>query len=212
MGVKERRSRRNISYTRSDQVKCIGEEVVLPDTVVGGGDDEAEVFLALAQDQLGARALSNVLCAPFVVERIAGVVADEADVLGKPDRAPVFALHFEFEVVDRAILLEQALELLPLRRLGVTLLLDIVAFADQFFRAGEAQHARKRGIGRNEDSVRRALEDSFQGVVENGAVFFLRLAQLLLRGLALGVVPHDHLDRWFSFIKERDYSRFYLNG
>jgi hypothetical protein len=163
---------------------------------------EVEEIRLLRQFVLDLSACGDVLCASFVVESAARNVADSADVFRNPDRTPVFTFHFVFEVVDDAFFVQQPLELFPSGWLRVALPLYVVSFADQFLGAGEAKHPRQRRIGRNEAAFGRVLEDSFRGVLEDGTVFFVRLAQLSLHGFSLTVILHDHLDRGPSFVEE----------
>src|SRR5215218_6778586 len=168
---------------------------VLEDNVVQLARYAAALGLPdLAQALLQAPALGYVLHRALVAGHLASGVADGASARRGPHHAPVLAVYLDLEPGDEIVLLHQAAELLPALAVDVELLRDVRDVLEQLLGRVVAEHAGQRGVGRNEPSFDRGLEDPLHGVLEDPPVLLLGEAALLFRIHALGYVLVDQDD------------------
>src|SRR5918999_1899332 len=136
--------------------------------------DGAVELLALAQGFLGPLAFGYVLHRAFVGDDLAPGVADGARAQGGPHDVPVLAVRLDLEPPNEAVPPHQPAKLSPALGFDVELLRDVRDVLEQLLGRVVAEHAGQGGVGRDEASLDRGLEDALHGVLEDGTVPLLR--------------------------------------
>src|SRR5215207_2623395 len=156
-----------------------GVREVLQDHVVQlAGYPPAFGLPDLAQGLFGTLALGNVLYSTLVTRDTSTGVIDGARVGRDPHSASVFTVHLYLEAAHKAIPQRELVELLPAFRFYVKLVPDVGDGPKQLLGRLVAQHPGHRGVRRQKPSVDRALEDSFDGILEDRTVLLLGLPAL----------------------------------
>ena len=171
-----------------------GERVGQKAADVGGGLGELGLEATLGAFQglqhaleflAGVLELSDVVDRALVVEEVAGVVANRADVFGDPDGPAVAATDFGLEVEHLAVLLHDADKLSAAVGIDVDLRGDVVDAVGELVEGSVAVHFHQRRIRRDVLALGGGLEDAFEGVLENALVFVLGETEGLIGLLAL---------------------------
>src|SRR5215217_7600828 len=132
----------------------------------------------LAPGLLGPPALCNVLQGALVTRDTSFGVIDGACVGRDPHRFSVFTEHPHLEASCKTLPQRYLVELLPAFRLCVELVPDIGDGPEHLLGRLVAEDPCHRGISRQEPSVDRGLEDSFDSVLEDRTVLLLCLPAL----------------------------------
>ncbi|KAF0179632.1 MAG: hypothetical protein FD161_1249 [Limisphaerales bacterium] len=170
-----------------DELVAAGE-VLDEDGVRGALDDGGEQRVLVTQPLLRLPALGDVLHAALVAEHASAPVPHHPGALPDPDQGPVPAAHLALEHPGAALGVEQRLHPPPVLRVHVELPADVGDLLEHLLGGGVAVDAGHRGIDGEVMTIRRALVDALDGVLENGVILRLRHPQRGLRLFAGGDV------------------------
>ena len=142
-------------------------------------------------DQFRALALRHVFSGAVVADDFAARIAHRAHIHGHPDGAAVLTQHGTFKTFDSPFRFQAALQFLVRCQIGVKRSPEIGDFANHFRRRRIPGNACHRGIDGDQPAIGRRLEKSFNGALENAAIFFLGSLLRFFRHTALGDVLVD---------------------